>query len=168
MVRDMTSEPNLQAARLLAGQAQDIGWVSGREPWREAVQWLTRGRLGRRKGPAPEVELDTPWQDTLSPNRAGWRQRAANLAGEYAFSVDYQICSACRLAWVEEPYTLPDYQRCGLASAGLAALRLEYAGSSWHTLGGHFAESKPFWAAVGNSVPGGYEHRSLCPHVSSG
>ncbi|MCX4626601.1 hypothetical protein [Streptomyces sp. NBC_01443] len=164
----MTSESNGQAARILAEQAQEIEWVTGREPWRDAVRWLTRGRLGRRSGPVPEVELNTPWQDTLSPQRAGWRQRAANLDGEYAFSVDYQICPACRLAWVEDPYTLPDYQRCGLASAGLAALRLEHADVSWHTLGGHFTESKPFWAAVGNGVPGGYEQRPLCPHVSSG
>ncbi|MER6126622.1 hypothetical protein ABT173_29205 [Streptomyces sp. NPDC001795] len=27
------------------------------------------------------------------------------------------------------------YQRCGLATAGLEALRLEHPGQSWHTLG---------------------------------
>lgn len=164
----MTSDDDRNPAQQLAGRAQDVGWVSGRESWREVVQWLSRGRLGRRNGPPPLLELGTPWQDTLSPQRVGWRQRAANLDGEFAFSVDYQICLACHLAWVEEPFTLPDYQRCGLASAGLAALRFEYTDISWHTLGGHFAESRPFWAAVGNGVPGGYEQRSLCPHVSSG
>ncbi|MFF2574764.1 hypothetical protein [Streptomyces goshikiensis] len=114
------------------------------------------------------LELDTLWQDTISPVWVGWRQSAANLDGEFAFSVDYQVCPACYLAWVEEPYTLLDYQRCGLASACLATLRFEHPDVSWRTLGGHFAESKPFWAAVGNGVPGGYEQRSLCPHVSSG
>jgi hypothetical protein len=29
---------------------------------------------------------------------------------------------------IEQPYTLPRYQRCGLAAAGLAALRAEHPG----------------------------------------
>jgi hypothetical protein len=94
--------------------------------------------------------------------------RAANLGDDFAFAVDYRICRRCRLAWVEQPYTDPRYQRCGLGAAGLAALRVENPGLSWHTLGGHFRESRPFWAAVGTGVPGGYRQRPLCPHVDPG
>ncbi|MER6393522.1 hypothetical protein ABT236_34305 [Streptomyces sp. NPDC001523] len=116
----------------------------------------------------PDVpELDTPWQDTVSAERTGWRQRAANLYDEFAFSVDYQVCRRCRLGWVEQPYTMPEYERCGLASAGLAALRIEHPGMAWHTLGGHLAESKAFWAAVGADVPGGYQQRRICPHITA-
>ncbi|QTI88999.1 hypothetical protein [Streptomyces sp. AgN23] len=104
--------------------------MSGREPWREVLQWVSRGRLGRRKGWPDVPELGIPWQDTVSANRIGWRQRAANLHGEFVFAVDYQTCRRCRLAWVEEPHTLPDYQRCGLASGGLAALRNDHPGLS--------------------------------------
>ncbi|WP_406354211.1 hypothetical protein [Streptomyces sp. NBC_00658] len=112
--------------------------------------------------------MGTPWQDTVSDERIGWRQRAANMRGEFVFAVDYQICRRCRLAWVEQPYTLPQYQRCGLATAGLAALRAEHPSLAWHTLGGHFADSQAFWTTVGADIPGGYEQRSLCPHVNQG
>ncbi|MEV7629803.1 hypothetical protein [Actinoplanes sp. NPDC089786] len=46
--------------------------------------------------------LDTPWQDTVSAERPGWRTRAANLrAGEgvdrdeFIFEVDYTLCERC-------------------------------------------------------------------------
>lgn len=160
-------QDDAQAAQRLAGQAHQVGHVSGREPWREAIQWITRGRFGRRRGWPVVPRLTTPWQDTISTNRTGWRQRTANLDGDCAFEVDYQLCHRCRLGWVEEPYTLPRYQRCGLATAGLAALRAEHTGLHWHTLGGHFRDSQLFWAAVGAGVPGGYERRGLCPHVKA-
>ncbi|MEU9598200.1 hypothetical protein ACIQ8D_33180 [Streptomyces sp. NPDC096094] len=86
----------------------------------------------------------------------------------FAFAVDYRICRRCRIGWVEQPYTLPQYQRCGLGIAGLAALRAEHTGLSWHTLGGHLGESRGFWAAVGSDVLGGYQQRSLCQHVEAG
>lgn len=156
------------AARRLAGLADQVGRASGREPWRELVQWLSRGRLGRRTGWPRVPHLPTPWQDTISAERAGWRQRAATLDGDFAFAVDYEICRRCRLGWVEQPHTLPRYQRCGLAAAGLAALRAEYPGLGWHTLGGHFQDSRPFWAKVGAGVPGGYQQRGVCPHVTRG
>lgn len=156
-----------QAAQRIAGQAHQVRYVSGREPWREAVQWITRGKFGRRHGLPIVPMLTTPWQDTVSDNRIGWRQRAANLDGDFAFAVDYQLCHRCRLGWVEEPYTLPRYQRCGLASAGLAALRADHPGFNWHTLGGHFRDSQPFWAAVGTNVPGSYEKRPLCAHIKA-
>jgi hypothetical protein len=143
--------------------------MSGREPWRDLLVRLTRGRWGRRQGwPAVPV-LDRPWQDTISDERFGWRTRAANLdnSHDFVFAVDYQLCRRCRLGWVEHPYTLPDYQRRGLARAGLVRLRTEHPGLSWHTLGGH-SEAPSFWAAVGVDVPGGYQPRDVCPHVTSG
>ena len=67
---------------------------------------------------------------------------------------------------MEQPYTVPEYQRCGLAAAGLAALRAEYHGLEWHTLGGHFRDSEAFWSAAGAAVAGGYKKRDMCPHQS--
>ncbi|MFI6250235.1 hypothetical protein [Streptomyces sp. NPDC051016] len=164
----MAIEETKQAAKNLASQAHEVGRVSGREPWREVLRWASRGRLGRQKMWPDVPELGTPWQDTVSANRIGWRQRAANLDDEFVFAVDYQICRRCRLGWGEEPHTMPGYQRCGLASAGLAALRSDHPGLSWHTLGGHSSESQLFWAAVGAGVAGGYERRALCSHVHAG
>ncbi|MFE5517908.1 hypothetical protein ACFQ9Q_09285 [Streptomyces virginiae] len=163
----MTTEANKDAARLLAGQAHDVGRADLQEPARGLLQRLSRGLLGWREEPH-HAELDTPWQDAPSPLRSGWRERAANLNGEDVFSVDYWVCSECRLAWVEEPYTTPEYQGCGLASAGLAALRDEFGNVSWHTLGGHLRDAKAFWIAVGSGVAGGYQKRELCPHVDLG
>jgi hypothetical protein len=84
------------------------------------------------------------------------------------FEVDYQICPRCRLGWVEQPHTPPRYQRRGLARAGLAALRAEHPGLSWHTLGGYINDSPDFWDTVGVDVPGGYQPREVCPHVTTG
>ncbi|MEU4607543.1 hypothetical protein AB0F43_31545 [Kribbella sp. NPDC023972] len=114
--------------------------------------------------------MASPWQDTISGERPGWRQRAANdaddLDGDFAFAVDYRICRRCAGGWVENPYTREDLQRGGLAAAGLAALRAEHPGLTWHTLGGHFSDSQQFWAAAGAGVPGGYQQRKLCGHLS--
>jgi hypothetical protein len=161
-------DDGLVAARRLAGQAHLVGRRSGRQPTRDLVRWLSRGRYGRHLGWPQVPRLSTPWQDTISAERPGWRQRAANLDGDDAFAVDYQICRRCRLGWVEQPYTLPQYQRCGLASAGLAALRAEHPDLSWHTLGGHFRDSEPFWTAAGKGVPGGYQQRDACTHLTTG
>lgn len=54
---DMTVEPDRAAARRLTGLAHQVGRVSGREPVREFMQWISRGRLGRRTG----------WPDVCSP-----------------------------------------------------------------------------------------------------
>lgn len=164
----MTVDEDRAAARLLAAQAHLVGRASGREPWREALRWLTRGRFGRRHGWAVIPRLGTPWQDTISAERSGWRCRAAYLDGEPAFEVDYQTCRGCQLGWVELPRTEPRYQRCGLATAGLASLRAEYPNLAWHTLGGHFRDSQPFWTAIGTDVTGGYQQHELCPHVKPG
>ncbi|GAA4771729.1 hypothetical protein GCM10023329_18890 [Streptomyces sanyensis] len=99
-----------KAARELAGRAHEVGRVPERKRWRDVLQQVSRGRFGRPRGWASEPELDTPWQDTVSGERHGWRERAAKLGGEAAFSVDYQVSQDCRLGWVEQPYTLPEYQ----------------------------------------------------------
>jgi hypothetical protein len=165
----MAGAEERQAARLLAGQAMThVGRASGREPARAVLKWVTRGRLGRQRGWPVVPKLGTPWQDTVSAERPGWRERAAYLHGEVVFAVDYQVCRRCGLGWVEQPYTEPEYQRCGLAAAGLAAMRAEYPGLEWHTLGGHFRDSEPFWLAVGAGVPGGYQQRDMCPHQGAG
>jgi hypothetical protein len=96
----MTPEPEIAAARRLAGLAHQVGRASGREPMREFLQWISRGRLGRRNDRPVVPRLPTPWQDIISDERLGWRQRAANLNGEFAFAVDYQVCLRCRLGWV--------------------------------------------------------------------
>jgi hypothetical protein len=44
----------------------------------------------------------------------------------------------------------------------------EHPDLAWHTLGGHFTESRPFWVAVGTDVEGSYQQRGVCRHVSSG
>lgn len=160
----MAGVEDREAARELAGQAMSrVGRAAGRESAR-----ATRGRLGRRPGRPVVPVLGTPWQDTVSPERTGWRERAAYLDGEQVFAVDYQVCRRCRLGWVEQPYTAEEYQRCGLAAAGLAALRAEHPGVGWHTLGGHFRESEPFWKSVGTGIPGGYQKHGTCPHKGVG
>lgn len=119
--------------------------------------------------PRPSVrDLGSPWQDTVASERTGWRTRAAWLHGEHVFAVDYRVCRRCRIGWVESPATFEPYRRCGLATAGLTALRADRPGLTWHTLGGHFPVSRPFWESVGSGVPGGYPQGALCPHVDRG
>jgi hypothetical protein len=111
------------------------------------------------------IHLDAPWQDTPSPEHPGWRERAANLAGDTPFAVDHTVCSHCGLGWVEQPYTMEKYQRCGPATAGLKHYASSTPGLSWHTLGSHFQDSQAFWTAVGTGVPGSYQRRDTCPHT---
>lgn len=153
-----------QAARHLARQAGTVSSESGLGSWRAALRWISGGRLNRPQ----EAPVASGWWDTASQERPGWRERAAHLDGQTVFAVDYQPCRRCGLAWVEQPYTDPLHQRCGLARAGLAALRTEHPGLSWHTLGSHLGESRAFWTAVGADVPGGYRQKHLCPHVRLG
>jgi hypothetical protein len=158
------SPEDVRAARRLAGQAVDqVGRAPDRERWRALLRRVSRGRLGRSAPGWPVVPvLRTSWQDTSSGERAGWRQRAAYVLPdavglddeEFAdrvglvFTVDYRVCRRCRLGWVQYPWTAPCYERCGVAAAGLAALRGDHPGVAWHTLGGHYPSSQPFWAAV--------------------
>jgi hypothetical protein len=165
----MASAGNRQAARELAGLAMShVVRVSGREPARATLRRLTRGRLGRQHGRVSVPRPGMLWRDTTSSLRVGWRQRAAYIDGQEVFAVDYQTCRRCGLGWVEEPYTVPEFERCGLAAAGLAALRAEHPGLSWHTLGGHFREAESFWQAAGTGVPGRYRKRAICPHRGNG
>jgi hypothetical protein len=165
----VASEEDRRAARALAGLAMTaVGCAPARQTPRGGLTWLARGRRGRQRAWPEEPELDTPWRDTWSAERPGWRERAAYLDGEELFAVDYEVCGRCGLGWVEQPYTDPEYQRCGLAAAALAALRSEHPGLEWHTLGGHFRDSDPFWWAVGADVDGGYTQRDICPHRTTG
>ncbi|WP_078651233.1 hypothetical protein [Streptomyces xylophagus] len=157
-----------EEATALAAQARNVVWAADGTPWQRFLRVLSGGRCGRQPGGWTVIRLDAPWQDTPSSERPGWRERAANLDGDVAFAVDYLVCARCGFAWVEWPYTMGKYQRCGLAAAGLEALRLEYPGLSWHTLGAHFRDSRPFWTAVGAGVPGVYQQRETCSHAPAG
>lgn len=185
------------SARHLAQSAlTQLGRTPDRRGHRALLRHLTAGRFGREQPGWPlERELATPWQDTASGERRTWRCRAAYLSKdehgprtddvevldgqprseksfksrpELVFSVDYQVCRRCRLGWVEYPWTAPRYRRCGLAAAGLAAVRQDHRSAAWHTLGGHSPDSRAFWATIGSDVPGGYVQRRLCPHVTAG
>ncbi|MFJ1709385.1 hypothetical protein [Kitasatospora sp. NPDC088346] len=83
------------------------------------------------------------------------------------FEVDYRTCARCCRGWVEQPHTHERYRRLGLAAAGLARLRVENPGLSWHTLGGHMFMAQGFWDSVGAGTAGGYAQRGLCPHTTS-
>ncbi|WP_239153768.1 hypothetical protein [Virgisporangium aliadipatigenens] len=146
--------------------------VQAAEPlpwWRSLVRRLSHETPDAHHPAVPAV-AGAPWQDRPSPERRGWRSRSAYLKGgeEPVAEVDYQTCMACRLGSVEQPYTLPRFQRRGLAAAALAALRAEHPGLSWHTLGGHIDGSPAFWDTVGADIPGGYRPRGVCAHVTPG
>lgn len=104
------------AVRYLVTHPEQVGRASGREPVREALLWLTRGRWPRQHGWPVVPRLGTPWQDTVSNERIGWRMCTANPRGhdtgygdtrdEFVFEVDYQPCHQCRIGWVEQPHTL--------------------------------------------------------------
>lgn len=164
-IRRPEDGPRVQA--LIDQATEGVGRASGRNVGRDVLRWISRGRWGRGN-PWQNWRLGTPWQDTPSAERPGWRERAAFLDGKEVFAVDYEVCPRCALGWVEQPYTEPRYQRRGLATAGLAALRAEHPGLHWHTLGGHLGDSRAFWDAVGATVPGRYRQLEVCPHISVG
>ncbi len=88
------------AARHLAAQAHHLCRASGREPGRDAIRWLSRGRWGRRTGWPVVPRLDSPWQDTISGERTGWRQRAAYLSGyEASPSIIRSAAAAGSAGW---------------------------------------------------------------------
>ncbi|MER7245820.1 hypothetical protein [Kribbella sp. NPDC000426] len=88
--------------------------------------------------------VGTPWRDTPSYGRAGWRERAAYLGGDEIFAVDYGVCDHCAIGWVEEAATADGYTRPGLATAGLAAIRASHPGITWHTAGCHLKGLESF------------------------
>jgi hypothetical protein len=159
---DTQRDEDQQAGLWLAGQAHRVGYARG---WELGYQVMRR--LGRRPGFPDLPRLRSPWQDTISSERTGWRERAANLHGEPVFAMDYLLCRRCALGWVEQPFTEPRYQRCGLATAALVQLRAEHPGLRWHTAGGHMIEAREFWDAVGVGVAGKYLQHPPCPHVKT-
>jgi hypothetical protein len=168
---DVEREPLARRAAIaeLTACADQVAWAPDRDLWHELIYRLSGGRLYRRyRSLNYRLPEGAPWTDTPSYNRRTWRTRAAYSTDAFAFAVDYQICRACGLGWVEEPYTETEFQRSGLARTALAVLRSDYPGLSWHTLGGHFREAEPFWEAVGAEVPGGYRQRRPCPHIETG
>lgn len=158
----MADKEDREAARALAAQANAVI----RLPAQRRSLLIRMLGLHRQSGDQGNP-AGTYWRDAPSQNRLGWRERAAYLHGSEAFAVDYQVCHHCQLGWVEEPAITDDrYLRCGLASAGLAALRVEHPGLEWHTLGGHLVA--PFWKSVGIGVAGGYTQLAVCPHSTIG
>jgi hypothetical protein len=162
--------PDLDAARSLAALAQvAILRIRGGNPAPRNTLERTRSRLwGVLEGLDGSWRPETAWRDGWSWERRGWRERAAYLNGNEIFRIDYEVCHPCRLGWVEQPYTHEDYQRCGLASAALKALRKEHPGLEWHTLGSHLSDSVLFWETIGEGVPGGYTKRDVCRHKHPG
>lgn len=158
------SEDDRQSARELAALATThVGWAS-RDRMRRAAIRVSRGRFGRRSSRLVVPAPGTGWQDNPSERGSSWRERAAYLNGQSVFEVDYQVCRRCRTGWVEDPWTEERYERCGLAAAGLAALRTEHPGLSWHTAGGHMPDSELFWRAIAAGIHGGYQYREICAH----
>lgn len=155
------------AVRVVAQLADHVQWV---REWPDKPTW--RDRLRRWASPEsyrldPSATPPKPWIDRPAGHyeRAGWRIRAAYYRSDLAFEVEYVVCDQCKIGWVESPYTYEGYKRCGLASAALRSLRRAHPGLQWHTAGGHFRESEPFWAAVSMDVRGGYTRRERCHHV---
>jgi hypothetical protein len=155
-----------RAARKIADDAYRHSLhTRGPGPARSALRRLSRGGLRPLVEWTTAPDVTPPWRDTRFGERPGWRKRSATIGDQEAFAVDYMCCQRCLCGWVESPYTPDEFRRCGLASAALKALRADYPGQSWHTLGGHFRSSEPFWTVVGADVSGGYTQQPLCRHV---
>ncbi|WP_275461405.1 hypothetical protein [Streptomyces noursei] len=157
------------SARAVAQLADEVHWVL---KWPDNPTWRDRLRrwafpeayfFDRRAAP-PKSWVDRP---AGAFERTGWRIRAAYVGCDLAFEVEYVICELCGTGWVESPYTSHDYERCGLATAGLRSLCRAYLGVEWHTAGGHFREAKQFWDSVGANVPGAYTRQEMCGHVEA-
>ncbi|MER5755020.1 hypothetical protein [Streptomyces sp. NPDC002088] len=155
------------AIRALAQLAEHAHWV---REWPDKPTW--RDRLRRWASPE-SYRFDRtaipprPWIDRPAGyyERTGWRIRSAYFRSDLAFEVEYVVCDLCEIGWVEAPTSYEGYKRCGLASAALRSLRLAYPGIQWHTAGGHFRESEPFWDSVSVDVPGNYTQRARCHHI---
>lgn len=163
----MTDAQEEESIRAVAGLANSAHWVreGPKKPnWRDRFhRWLYPELYQFDPGATPP----RPWVDRPAGayERTGWRIRVAYVASEVAFEVEYVVCPQCAIGWVEAPYSYPGYERLGLASAALRSLRSAYPNLEWHTGGGHFRESEPFWTVVGVDVPGGYTQRDRCLHV---
>lgn len=155
------------AVRALARLADHVYVV---REWPDKPTW--RDRLRRWAYPESyrfdhAAAPPSPWVDRPAGayERTGWRIRAAYFGSDLAFEVEYVVCDLCKIGWVESPHSYEGYTRCGLASAALLSLCRTYPRVQWHTAGGHFRESKPFWDSVSVDVPGGYTQRERCHHV---
>jgi hypothetical protein len=164
----LTPDQDAAVRRLLAQATTHVGRAPDYRTVRALARWATRGRLGRHRAWSSTPRLGTPWEDSDSVERADWRTRAAYVddTDEPVFEIDYRVCRRCGLGWVELPFTLPAYQRRGLAAVALAALRADHPGVAWHTLGGHERDAVPFWTAAGEGVPGGYQQHDQCRHIT--
>lgn len=157
--------------RAIRDLARLAGFVHRVRDWPEKPSW--RDRLRRWVNPesydyTPSIAPPPrPWVDRPAGHyeRQGWRIRAAYFGTELAFEIEYVVCKACDMGWVESPYAYEGFKRRGLASAALCALRDAYPGLEWHTGGGHFRDAEPFWGAVSAGVHGGYTQRARCHHV---
>jgi hypothetical protein len=156
----LSPDQETAVALLIAQATTDVGGSVRR--------WVRRIRFGRDGTALGAAGVGTRWQDGASYERPGWRARGAYVAGsgEPVFEVDYEVCRRCGIGWVEQPYTVPAFQRRGLASAGLASLRRDHPEAvAWYTLGGHLRDSRRLWDGAGDGVPGRYRQRDLCEHV---
>lgn len=163
----MTGVQHQAAVRALVQATDQVHWV---REWPKTPTW--RDRLHRLRAPDAylfdqDAAPPLPWVDRPAGafERSGWRIRAAYLQRDVAFEVEYTVCQACSLGWVEWPYSRPGYERRGLASCALEALRRTYPGLAWHTVGGHINNSEPFWTRAGQGVPGGYTQQDTCEHA---
>ncbi len=158
-----------EAARALATQARNVTWAADGTPWQRFLRAISGGRWGRQPSGWTVIRLDAPWQDTSSSERPGWRERAANLAGDVAFAVDYTVCAACRIGWVEWPYTMEKYQRCGLATAGLEASSTPACpGTPWAATSRTPAPSGLLSAQACQEAISSARHAHTCPRDEPG
>lgn len=143
-----------------------FGYAIGRRSQRGATDSSDTCTPRSTGSTQPPRRRSPGWTDQPAAHeRTGWRIRAAYLGSDVAFEVEYVVCQHCAIGWVESPYSYPGYERQGLASAALLSLRHAHPVLEWHTGGGHFRESEPFWTYVGKNIPGGYTQRERCRHV---
>lgn len=150
--RDLSLRPNRHPTEALAGPAC-------RGVRTDRLAYPSRLRGGRSRVLSTTAEK---WTSSDEPKRRKW---VTIQASPTAFEAEYVVCRPCAIGWVESPVSYPGYKRLGLASAALRSLRHQYPGLEWHTGGGHFRESEPFWISVGADVPGGYTQQERCHHV---
>ncbi len=161
MTTDQTPD-DIAAARHLASQARRVRWVSGKEPWCDLVRWLNRGQYGQRHG-WPEVpQLDAPWQDTSRLNgsagsgpRTSTEKRPSPSTMRSAAAAGSNSLSPCP-ATSNADWPPRDPPHCAPNTP------------AWHTLGGLFDGSGPFWTAAGTGAYlAGYQQRDSCLHITA-
>ena len=125
--------------------------------WSESACWAVGSRQGSG-GPKiarrqHAIRRDTAWRDTKA--------------------LGFRICRPQQRATAHTP-TAPLVMLTTVLTTALETdgtgrtQRTLYPGLEWHTLGGQFNDSRAFWAAVGAGVPGGYQQRDVCAHITPG